>query len=125
MTAAAPAGSSRRSGRIAVMRNPMIVGAVLAAALVGCGRSEVAPPAAAATAVPVSEEALLVAADRADGTEDKVVARCAVCSLSMDGKPEFTSTHADYTFHHCSAHCKETFDHDPAKVVARIKRPAT
>jgi YHS domain-containing protein len=103
------------------MRNALVIAVVLAAALVGCGKSEVAPPAAAATAVPISEEAHLAAADLADGTEDHVVSKCAVCNLSMDGTPELTSTYAGYTFHHCSAHCKETFDHDPAKVLARVK----
>jgi YHS domain-containing protein len=106
------------------MRHALIAACVLVLLVLGCGQAEVSPPAAAATPAPVSEEARLVAADLADGSEDHVVSKCAVCSLSMDGKPELTSAYAGYTFHHCSAHCKETFDHDPTKVVSRIE-PAT
>jgi YHS domain-containing protein len=103
------------------MRNVLIVAVALVVVLLGCGKSEVAPPAAAATPVPVNEEARLAAADLADGAEDHVVSKCAVCNLSMDGKPEFSSTYSGYSFHLCSAHCKETFDHDPAKVLERVK----
>ncbi len=70
------------------------------------------------------EAAVLAAADRADGAEDRVVGKCAVCKLGMDGSPEYTSVHAGYAFHLCSAHCKETFDHDPVKVLKRLP-PAT
>ena len=105
------------------MRNALIIAVALVVGLHGCGKADVAPPAAAATPLPVNEEARLAAADLADGAEDRVVAKCAVCNLSMDGKPELTSTYTGYTFHLCSAHCKETFDHDPAKVLDRI-RPA-
>jgi len=104
------------------MRNTLIAGCALVLVVVGCGKAEVAKPAAVAATPPaVSDEARLVAADLADGSEDRVVSKCAVCNLSMDGTPELTSTYAGYTFHHCSAHCKETFDHDPAKVIARVK----
>lgn len=74
---------------------------------------------------PASSEAdlaaFLVAADSADGAEDKVVARCAVCGLAMDGSAEITSTYAGYTFHHCSAHCRELFDRGPVEVLARLE----
>jgi YHS domain-containing protein len=103
------------------MRNALIAGCALAL-VVGCGKAEVAKPAAGAAApAAAGEEARLVAADLADGTEDHVVSKCAVCNLSMDGKAELTSAYAGYTFHHCSPHCRETFDHDPAKVLARVK----
>ena len=105
------------------MRHALIAGCALALVVVGCGKSDVYRPSAAATPAPVSKEARLAAADLADGSADHVVSRCAVCNLSMDGSAEFSSSYAGYTFHHCSAHCKETFDHDPAKVVARIKPP--
>lgn len=68
--------------------------------------------------------AVLVAADRADGAEDKVVARCAVCGLGMDGSADFTATHAGYTFHFCSAECRELFQRNPAKVLARLDLPS-
>jgi YHS domain-containing protein len=106
------------------MRHALIAGCALVMVVVGCSKSDVYRPTAAATPAPVDEEARLAAADLADGTEDHVVSKCAVCNLSMDGKPEFASTYSGYSFHLCSAHCKETFDHDPAKVVARIA-PAT
>lgn len=118
-------GAARWNGStIAVMRHALIAGCALALVIVGCGKAEVSRPVAAATPAAASEEARLVAADLADGAEDHVVSKCAVCNLSMDGKPEFASTYSGYSFHLCSAHCKETFDHDPAKVVARIA-PAT
>ena len=108
-------------GKIAAMRNTLIAGCALALVVIGCGKAEAPAPAAAATPAAVSDEARLVAADLADGSEDRVVSKCAVCNLSMDGTAELTSTYAGYTFHHCSAHCKETFDHDPARVLARVK----
>lgn len=67
------------------------------------------------------QAAVLAAADGADGSVDRVVHRCAVCSLSMDGEAKHASEHAGYTFHHCSAHCKETFDHDPHAVLKRLQ----
>lgn len=67
--------------------------------------------------------ALLVAADRADGSEDKVVFRCAVCGLAMDGSAEITSTWQGYDFHHCSEHCRELFDRDPEKILTRLELP--
>lgn len=79
---------------------------------VSCGGGKVAPP-------PVSP-GVLAAADLADGQADRVVHRCAVCSLGMDGSAEHASVYAGYTFHLCSTHCKETFDHDPAAVLRRL-----
>lgn len=80
--------------------------------LTSCGGGKVTP-------APVAP-AVLAAADLADGRADGVVHRCAVCSLGMEGSAEHTSFHAGYTFHLCSSHCKETFDHDPEAVLRRL-----
>ncbi len=99
----------------------MIV-ALFGVAAAGCGGRD--GPQAAST--PIDQQRvgeLLAAADRADGTEDHVVARCAVCGLGMDGSAEITSTYAGYTFHHCSVHCRELFDRDPGKILARLELP--
>ena len=68
----------------------------------------------------VNQAKILAAADAADGSVDTVVHLCAVCSLSMDGDEKFRSHYAGYTFDHCSAHCKETFDYDPIPVIGRL-----
>lgn len=92
----------------------MVLGAIAAALLAGaCDRAPATPPGR-------DEASLLAKADAADGTVDQVVVRCVVCNLSMDGEPERSSTYAGYTFHLCSAGCKETFDHDPAKALGRL-----
>lgn len=116
------------------MRETIVTLLVMAAALtaLGCGsRTETAteetrtgPQAAAVQETTASSEddaAILAAADEADGTVDSVVHRCAVCGLAMDGSPEHASYYKTYTFHLCSSHCKETFDHDPAAVLARLE----
>ena len=85
--------------------------------LFGCGlKSEGDGPKSLA-----NQAEILAVADAADGSVDSVVHLCAVCALSMDGDEQFSSTYADYTFHHCSAHCKETFDYDPVAVLARLE----
>jgi YHS domain-containing protein len=85
-----------------------------------CGRSSGPGPAKPPT--PPSREILakLRAADAADGQADKLVARCAVCGLAMAGTPDHASKFAGYELHFCSAECKQTFDHDPARVIARL-----
>lgn len=83
-----------------------------------------APPPAAAAAVTLSDPAALAAlpaADAADGTVDKVVARCASCGLGMDGDPAHASHIGDYTFHSCSASCQDNLESNPDQVVARLE----
>jgi YHS domain-containing protein len=99
------------------MRNTVLLACVLVF-LTACAGGSQEP--AAASEKPFDEAAVLSAADRADGAEDRVVGKCAVCKLGMDGSSEFASAHAGYSFHLCSAHCKETFDHDPVKVLKRL-----
>lgn len=94
---------------------------VLVAMGCGGGSSPSGDDAAAGAAAALDVNAVLAAADRADGSEDRVVYRCAVCGLGMDGSPEITSTWQGYTFHHCSQHCREQFDRDPVKVLARLE----
>ncbi len=63
----------------------------------------------------------LAAADRLDGTEDKVISRCPSCSLMMDGKPEFSCKIGEFTTHSCAKHCNEAVCADPDKVFATIE----
>jgi YHS domain-containing protein len=86
-----------------------------------CGRGR--GPAVGAARATESEAAKLEAADAADGAKDHVVAKCAVCGLGMDGKPEHASRYAGYELHFCSDECKETFDHDPSAVLRRLTAP--
>jgi hypothetical protein len=66
-----------------------------------------------ATAVdPVKVSAGLVAADLADGTEDKIVHKCAGCSLAMAGNPAHAIATRGYTLHMCSAACKANYEGD-------------
>lgn len=73
----------------------------------------------------VGRAEVLAAADNADGAVDRVVSKCAVCGLGMDGSPSHVSSHAGYEFHLCSAECKETFDRDPERVLARLARQSS
>jgi YHS domain-containing protein len=90
--------------------------AALAIVIAGCGAGP-----AATTPEPAADPSMLAAADLADGVEDQIVVRCAVCSLAMDGTTDHVSAHAGYEFRFCSGHCKETFDADPARILARLK----
>ena len=63
----------------------------------------------------------LAAADRMDGTEDKVITLCPSCSLLMAGKPEFSCKIGEYTTHSCAKHCNEAVCADPDKVFAKIE----
>lgn len=65
--------------------------------------------------------AKFAAADRMDGTEDKVISLCASCGLRMSGKPEFSCKIGDYTAHCCAKHCMEAVCADPDKVFAKIE----
>jgi YHS domain-containing protein len=91
------------------------------AVFVGCG----APPAKtsdAPKAGAIDRAEVLATADNADGVADHVVSKCAVCGLGMEGSAAHASSYEGYTFHLCSADCKETFERDPAKVVTRLAK---
>jgi len=95
---------------------------LLGGVAVGCGGG--GAPEESTTSIDQRRVAeLLAAADRVDGVEDHVVARCAVCGLAMDGTADLTSSYAGYTFHHCSPHCRERFDRDPGKILLSLELP--
>lgn len=76
-------------------------------------------------AAPETEEAtgnaaILAKADAADGVEDKVVSKCSMCSLGMEGDPSHTTTHEGYELHFCSKSCKKSFEKDPDKGLAAL-----
>jgi len=77
--------------------------------------TEPAPSEAEAVVVELDEanlaeiEAILAAADPMDGTEDKVVHKCAGCNLGMDGKADYPVEVAGYELHHCSDQCRQRF----------------
>lgn len=101
--------------------------AIICVALTACDRQtkpqpEPTPPASPRAEFQLTDElrARLAAADAADGKTDHVIEKCASCSLQMAGKPEFTSTVADYRVQLCSAGCKKACERDPGKVLAAL-----
>jgi hypothetical protein len=63
----------------------------------------------------------LAAADKADGTVDHVVHKCAGCALGMDGKAEFALTVDDYSMHFCKQACLDRYQHDTAGELTKLK----
>jgi hypothetical protein len=78
---------------------------------VACSSAPVADEPAAA-ADPAKVAAGLKTADLADGTEDKIVHKCAGCSLAMAGKEAHAISTRGYTLHMCSAACKANYEGD-------------
>lgn len=56
--------------------------------------------------------AILAKADLKDGTEDKVVHKCAACALRMDGSADNELAVHGYKMHFCSSGCKDGFAED-------------
>ena len=85
---------------------------------VGCS----AEPAPKQPAKPLSAAGLakLVAADKVDGKEDKVVSKCPACMLSMNGSAKHSTELEGYTVHSCHPSCAEALETDPEKVLARL-----
>ena len=104
--------------RVRVAATCALIGAVI---LVACGRGT--GPTSGTTRSTEVEAARLRAADGVDGTTDRVVSKCAVCKLAMDGTTEHSSRFEGYELHFCSPECKETFDHDPHAVLRRLHAP--
>jgi len=79
-----------------------------------------AKPAAKPTAaLSPAVKAKLAEADAADGNTDKVVSKCLLCALRMDGKKEHTAEFGGYKLQFCSEECRNDFHADPeAKVLA-------
>jgi len=65
--------------------------------------------------------AILAKADAKDGTVDKTVSKCALCSFRMDGTPEHKTAYAGYTLHFCAPHCRESFEKDPKQRTLALK----
>ena len=94
----------------------------------GCSRgqepSAAAPAAGAASGAPSQEALVLLAkADAADGTVDKVVTKCVVCMLGMDGSAEHSASYGGYQLHFCSEDCKESFTKNPEQSLLALKFP--
>ena len=68
-------------------------------------------------------EAKLAEADEFDGKTDKVVSKCASCTLGMDGKSEHALEVSGYTLHFCSEDCKTGFEKDTTKAILALKIP--
>ena len=77
-------------------------------------------PAPTPLKVDAEGEALLAKADAEDGAEDKIVTKCAVCALHMDGSEEHVVNAGEYALHMCSDSCKTHFESDPAAGMAAI-----
>ena len=87
--------------------------------LVACDSGAVADAPKTATE-PAKVAEGLKTADVADGTEDKVVHKCAGCALGMDGDAAHTIEHEGYKLHMCSAMCKTHFEKDLAANLAKL-----
>jgi len=109
---------SKKSSTVTLL---LMLGLLLLAA---CGRTEKVIDAqkAARPATPTAAAlAALAKADAADGTADKVVSKCVVCSLAMDGSPDYAATYGEYAVHLCSKECREAFLKDPEGILAALK----
>ncbi|GAG26947.1 unnamed protein product, partial [marine sediment metagenome] len=65
----------------------------------------------------------LAEADEFDGKTDKVVSKCASCTLGMDGKSEHSLEVSSYKLHFCSEDCKTGFGKDTTKAILALKIP--
>ena len=99
----------------------MLSAALVLALVPACTKQPV--PAGAGAAPTVSQAALdrLAAADAVDGKTDKVVSKCAGCSLHMDGKAELALKVQDYTMDFCSQKCLDRFTAAPEKEILALK----
>lgn len=65
--------------------------------------------------------AILAKADAADGSEDKVVSKCAGCKLRMEGSADYALTVENYEMHFCGTDCKSHFEDDTEKAVMALQ----
>jgi hypothetical protein len=77
-----------------------------------------APGAAAPAAAEIATK--LAAADAKDGKVDKVVHKCAGCSLGMDGEEKWSLPVEGYTMHFCKQACFDRFKNDTAKEIGAL-----
>ena len=82
-----------------------------------------APAQVATTEISPELAAKLVLADALDGTEDKVVSKCASCALHMDGKAEHPVTLGDYSLHMCSTACQTNYADNPGEKLLAVTIP--
>ena len=111
-------------------RESLVLALLIGSALAfGCGSGTAtsdnaaepaAPVEAAEPAAPVDFDAILALADKADGTTDQVVQKCAGCALMMDGSDEHALAVRDHEFHFCSGHCKDTFAEDADRALVAM-----
>lgn len=90
--------------------------------LPGCKKDE---PASIDPEKMVQVKAKLAKADIVDGTEDRVVSKCAGCSLRMDGSKEHSVELAGYTMHLCSDQCRQRFQAGAVEAVLSLSIPET
>ncbi len=69
---------------------------------------------------PARVKAGLKHADLADGTEDKIVHKCAGCALGMDGSASHVIDKDGYKLHMCSATCKTNYQKNLDKSLAEL-----
>ena len=91
------------------------------ALLVGCSNSDSGSGDDSSSSLSADTTQALVAADKLDGAEDKVVHKCYGCALGMDSDKEIASTFGGYTAHFCHENCKEAFEKDPEQLIADNK----
>jgi YHS domain-containing protein len=105
--------------------------AVMLAATPGCRKEKPAQEESAKKEVEAEKdvdtktavEAKLAEADEFDGKTDKVVSKCASCTLGMDGKSEHALEVSGYKLHFCSEDCKTGFGKDTTKAILALKIP--
>ncbi len=73
--------------------------------------------------VSAASMAKLAEADKADGTEDKVITKCYSCALGMDGDAENSATIGEYTAKFCSEACCKHFAEDADTLIAETEIP--
>jgi hypothetical protein len=93
------------------MKKALMLGLVAALSLAGCGKEAPAEPVVLESSPEI--DAMLVAADRVDGTEDRVVSQCPGCGFAMEGSEDHVLEVDDYSVHFCSDRCQKNFAEDP------------
>lgn len=98
----------------------------------GCKKEEASQPAAGAEKGKVKNtvqkndpavDAILAKADAVDGNVDKIVSKCASCSLGMDGSAAHALKVGSYKMHFCSADCKEGFSENTKESILALNIP--
>ena len=108
------------------MKNKLLLAIAPALLFVGCttdAKPEGATPESGGGISAVLVEKL-VAADKLDGTEDKVVHKCAGCSLGMNGKKEMAVEVEGFEMHFCKPACKQRYETDAKGELEKLKVPA-